>query len=211
MGEPVLRRSITFTVHERTVAGQQDCLEVVAEMRDERPWAGTSEQPRTLHHMELRCSVRLADMVIVEAEAAMHQFPHTECPAIAPAFAGLVGLSIARGFTRQVQRQFGGVSGCTHLELLARTMGPAVVQAAASARARHRSGDDRGHRVDDGAGATADGESAGREWMRNSCHIWADGGVGEQKLRIGWRPGRGPFPAPPLAQLHHSRPGGPGD
>ena len=41
----------------------------------------------------------------------MHTFPHTECPVIEPAFAELEGLSVARGYTREVQTRFGGTSG----------------------------------------------------------------------------------------------------
>ena len=61
--------------------------------------------------MELRVVVRLDDLCITAADAVMHTFPHTECPGIAPAFAGLVGLSVARGYTRQVQSRFGGPRG----------------------------------------------------------------------------------------------------
>jgi hypothetical protein len=38
-------------------------------------------------------------------------------------------------------------------------------------------------------------------WARNSCHVWAEGGVAEQKLAAGWRPGRGTYPAPPLEDI----------
>ena len=65
----------------------------------------------------------------------MHAFPHTECPTIETAFAGLVGLSVARGYTREVQARFGGPRGCTHLEHLARSLGPVVIQAVTSRRA----------------------------------------------------------------------------
>ena len=65
----------------------------------------------------------------------MHAFPHTECPTIEAAFAGLVGLNVARGYTREVQTRFGGPRGCTHLEHLARSLGPVVIQAVTSRRA----------------------------------------------------------------------------
>jgi hypothetical protein len=35
-------------------------------------------------------------------------------------------------------------------------------------------------------------------WARDTCHIWAEGGLADQKLAAGWRPGVGPYPAPPL-------------
>ena len=93
-----------------------------------------------VHDMELRVTVRIDDLTIIESVAEMHTFPHAECPAIVLAFAGLVGLSVARGYTREVQRRFGGPRGCTHLEQLARSLGPLVVQAVTSRRARAVSG-----------------------------------------------------------------------
>ncbi len=178
---PVHRRTIEYEAFER-----DGSLEVTARLQDRRPWADGSTSPEVLHEMALRVTVRLADLVVTAAEADMARFPHAECPAVAPAFAGLVGLSVARGYTREVQRRFGGVRGCSHLEHLARSLGPAVIQAAASARARRR--------------VPGVGESFGDgvPWLRGSCHIWAADGVGERKLALGWRAGSGPYPAPPL-------------
>ena len=92
----------------------------------------------TVHDMELRVRVRIADLTITGATAEMHAFPHTECPTIEAAFAGLEGLSVARGYTREVQARFGGPRGCTHLEHLARSLGPVVIQAVTSRRAPGR-------------------------------------------------------------------------
>ncbi len=103
---------------------------------------------------------------------------------------------MARGYTREVQSRFGGPRGCTHLEQLARSLGPVVVQAVTSRRARAVS---RGEAVD----LLADG---GSPWARDSCHIWAEGGMADQKLAAGWRPGIGPYPAPALVTF---RAGGP--
>ncbi len=141
--------------------------------------------------MELWIAVELASMTIVEAEAVMERFPHVECPAIAPAFAGLVGLSVSRGYVRAVQERFSGPSGCTHLEQLARAMGPVVIQAATSLRARERDW------------TMLDVSPAARPSLfpRNTCHIWAEDGVAEQKLAAGWRPGAESYPAPSLVEI----------
>jgi hypothetical protein len=37
-------------------------------------------------------------------------------------------------------------------------------------------------------------------WMRNTCHLWAEGGPAERKLALGWRPGT-VWPVPPLAEF----------
>jgi len=133
-------------------------------------------------------------MTITEASAVMRTFPHVECPAITESFGGLVGLSVTRGYTRAVQSRFGGPRGCTHLEQLARSLGPVVVQAVTSCRARAVA---LGRQADLLSGS-------GSPWARDSCHIWAEDGVADQKLAAGWRPGVGPYPAPALVTFRAS-------
>jgi hypothetical protein len=180
---PLHRRSIDYQVFDGG-----DVLAVVGRLRDTRPWAEDGQTPSVVHDMELRVDVRITDLVITDAHAEMHTFPHAECPAIVRAFAGLVGISVSRGYTREVQARFGGAKGCTHLEQLARSLGPVVVQAVTSRRALAVS---RGAAVDLLA-------AAGSPWARDSCHVWAEGGVADQKLAAGWRPGIGPYPSPPV-------------
>ena len=183
------RRSIEYEAFD---AG--DTLVIVGRLRDTRPWADGADSVAEVHDMELRVRVRIEDLTITEAQAVMHTFPHTECPGIVEAFAGLVGLCVTRGYTREVQSRFGGPKGCTHLEQLARSLGPVVVQTVTSGRAR-----------DVSSGRSSDLLSAGASpWARNSCHIWAEGGIAEQKVAVGWRPGTGPYPAPSLASLTES-------
>ena len=180
---PLHRRSIEYEVFD---AGEN--LAVVGRLRDTRPWASGTGEVERVHDMELRVTVRIDDMSIIEADAVMHTFPHVECPAIVAAFRSLVGLNVARGYTREVQSRFSGAKGCAHLEHLARSLGPVVVQAVTSRRAL----------------AVARGEAdqvfatTGTPWIRNTCHVWVDGGVAEQKLAAGWRPGFGPYPNPSL-------------
>jgi hypothetical protein len=181
---PVHRRSIELESHELP-----DALRVVGRLRDTRPWAeGT--WAAVVHDMELAVTVRTPDLTILEAEATMHAFPHTECADIAPRFGELVGVSIAAGYTRAVRERFGGVLGCSHLVELVRALGPAVIQSAVSAR--HRSAGD--------TPVVAAAPTGSSPWLRNSCHLWAEGGIGEQKLDAGWRPGLTAYPAPTLEQ-----------
>ncbi len=180
---PLHRRSIVYDVFEH---GED--LGVVARLEDVRPWADGERSVRLVHEMELRVEVRASDLTITEAQAEMHVFPHAECPAILRAFADLAGLSIARGYTRAVQERFGGPKGCSHLEHLARSLGPVVVQAVTSRRAKAVS---RGEENDLLSGSSS-------PWARDTCHIWAEGGVADQKLAAGWHPGVGPYPSLPL-------------
>ncbi len=181
---PVHRRTIEFEAYD-----EGDSLSVSGRLRDERPWAADSERVEHVHDMDLRVTVRKDDLTITAATATMARFPHAECPSITASFDDLVGLGISRGYTRAVQERFGGARGCTHLEQLARTIGPVVIQAMTSNRARDR---DWQH---------LDAAPSARPTLfpRNTCHIWADGGVAEQKLAAGWRPGeRAGYPAPPV-------------
>jgi len=187
---PLHRRSIEYEAFDHG-----DTLAVVGRLVDSRPWAEDGRSVARVHDMELRVAVAIEGLCITEAEALMHTFPHTECPGIVAAFAGLVGLSVARGYTRAVQSRFGGPSGCTHLEQLARSLGPVVIQAVTSRRALAVS---RGE-VEDLVSGT------GSPWARDSCHIWAEGGVADQKMDAGWRPGVGPYPSPPLEFFRSGR------
>jgi len=179
---PVHIRSIEYQAFE-----EPGGLTVVGRLRDSRPWAEGGPAVARVHDMELRVTVD-DTLTITASDATMHTFPHTECPGIVAAFRGLAGLQVGRGFTRRVQELFGGPRGCTHLEHLARSLGPVVIQAVTSRRAR----------------AVADGEApdlitgTASPWARDTCHIWAEGGVADRKLAAGWRPGVGPYPSAPL-------------
>ena len=186
---PLHRRSIEYQAFEGG-----DVMTIVGRLRDTRPWVDGGEGEGIVHDMELGVTVRITDLTITEAAATMHTFPHFECPGIVESFGGLVGLSVTRGYTREIQSRFGGPKGCTHLEQLARSLGPLVVQAVTSRRARAvRAGD-----FDD---LLSGGPSP---WARDSCHIWAEGGIADQKLAAGWRPGTGPYPSPSLESIRKS-------
>jgi len=179
-------------LHVRSIEYQafdgEDDLTIVGRLRDTRPWAAVGTAIHHVHDMELRVTVRVDDLIITESDALMHVFPHAECPGIIFAFRGLAGLQVGRGFTREVQNLFGGPKGCSHLEHLARSLGPVVIQAVTSKRALAVA---RGQSEDLITGTNS-------PWARNTCHIWAEGGVADQKLAAGWRPGRGAYPSPTL-------------
>jgi hypothetical protein len=179
-------------LHKRTIDIEAfdngDEIQVVCHFKDVRPWSDVGHI-RTVHEMILDVDVRLADLVITRSEARMVNFPHVECPEIAPRFGDLVGLSIARGYNKEVQKRFIGVAGCTHLEFMARAIGPAIVQAFSSARSRKR--------IE--AGAT--GPMTPNQFMVNSCHVWAEGGPALEKLAAGWRPGLTGLPTPTVVEI----------
>jgi hypothetical protein len=164
---------------------------VIGTLHDQRPWASGRPSVRDVHRMELAIVVRRSDLVIVDAEATMDTFPHAECTDIEGSFSDLIGLSISRGFSRAVQARLGRERGCSHLEFLARALAPVVLQSLSSSASRL---------IDQGR----EGEvfSEGRpQWLMNTCHIWAEDGVGPQKVAAGWRPIHDGFPAPRLVEI----------
>jgi hypothetical protein len=183
---PVHRRTVDVSVFERG-----DYHVVIGTLHDQRPWASGEHGPRHLHRMELAIVVRRADLVIVDAAATMGTFPHAECPSIEGTFRDLIGLSVSRGYTSAVQARFGRERGCSHLEFLARALGPVVIQAITSSAAL---------RVELGDGEFPIGEG-GLGWLTNTCHLWAADGIGPQKVATGWRPATGEYPAPALVEI----------
>jgi hypothetical protein len=184
---PVHRRTIDMQVYERP-----GHFVVIGTLHDQRPWASGAFGPMSVHRMELGIVVRRADLVIVDAAADMHTFPHAECPTIEGSFSDLIGLSVSRGYTNAVQKRFGRERGCSHLEFLARALGPVVIQALSASAAR------RQEQGGDGYNALADG---GVQWLTNTCHLWAEGGIGSQKVALGWRPAKESYPAPSLVEI----------
>jgi hypothetical protein len=182
---PVHRRSIGIEVFVR-----DEHFVVIGTLTDVRPWASGALGPRDLHGMELAIVVRRADLMIVDAVADMETFPHAECTEIEPKFSELIGLSVARGYTSAVQERFGRERGCSHLEFLARAVGPAVIQSVTSAAAQQF---ERGDSYPGGERALT--------FLSNTCHVFADDGPGVQKIAIGWRPGMFGYPAPTVTEI----------
>jgi hypothetical protein len=183
---PVHRRTIDMRVYERG-----DHHVVIGTLSDQRPWATGQLGPRQLHFMELGIVVRRADLTIVDAAADMQTFPHAECTDIEDSFRDLIGLSVSRGYTNAVQQRFGRQRGCSHLEFLARALGPVVIQAITSSAA---------WRIEHGDGEFPVGE-ARLEWLTNTCHVWAEDGPGPEKVASGWRPGVCEYPAPAVVEI----------
>jgi hypothetical protein len=182
---PVHRRTIGIEVFVR-----DEYFVVIGTLTDVRPWASGTLGPRDLHGMELAIVVRRDDLMIVDAVADMQTFPHAECTDIEPKFSELIGLSVARGYTSAVQERFGRERGCSHLEFLARAIGPAVIQSVTSAAAQQF----------ENGNAYPGGERA-LTFLSNTCHVFIDDGPGVQKIAIGWRPGMFGYPAPTVAEI----------
>ncbi len=185
--------------HRRTIVIESfdtdDSYLLRASLTDERPWADGEELIRDVHAMTLDVTVDRRSFIVTDANAEMTRTPHMECTAIEPAFRNLIGLSVTRGFNRAVQERLGRQRGCTHLEFLARAIGPAVIQTMASASSR-RAG---------AAGISRTVKEDSDSWLTNTCHLWAEGSIGATKIREGWRPGLDGYPARTLVEMRQTR------
>jgi hypothetical protein len=181
--------------HRRTVVtevadAEDGLITVTGRLRDERPWAVDALDLPLVHDIELEVTVSPLDFVVRAVDVRFHAYPHAECVDIAAAHQALVGVTVGRGWNRAIRERLGGPAGCTHLRELARSMAPALLQGAFSARVR---ANPRRGQEDPVARAML-------PLIADTCHVWAVGGVADQKLARGWRPGTTQAPVPPLAQ-----------
>jgi hypothetical protein len=169
-------------VHVRTIrvevatAGEHE-LEITATLVDERPrdnpkwfgpkWFGATPPP-VIHDMRLGLRVRHPDLVITAVRSEMASHPYTICPEALPPLQQLVGLSIARGFTREVNERFGRERGCAHLTALIHAMAPAVRQGAGAAFGDHERA-----------------MEAVKPWFVNTCQAWREEGPLHRMIRGG--------------------------
>lgn len=155
-------------------------------VRDQKPpylYIADDPDPITIHLMQVELIVGFPDMTIRDASVLFEMHPHTECVSIVDAYRGLVGLSIARGFTHRVRELFGGPRGCTHTTALLLAMAPIAIQSIWSMHASNsrRSG------LPTQRGGALSREERERSWAAslNSCHVWDADGPLVASLRAG--------------------------
>ncbi len=150
-----------------------DEIDVTGRLVDDRPaggprWFGKG-QGTIVHDMTLTIRVRHPDLVITQASGQMDSHPYTLCPDALPPLQQLVGLSVARGFTRAVNERFGRQLGCAHMTALIQALGPVVRQAAGAAFR------------DEDAPPRADRDL----WFVNTCQAWREQGPLHTRLAQG--------------------------
>lgn len=125
-----------------------------------------------LHDLSLRITIN-ADLVIVDAQAASDAVPYAGyCDTIGPAYKGLVGLALLKGFRAGLKERLSGVLGCTHLTELAQVLPTAALQAYANDVLKTRDGDaddpspHRPFQIDRCYGLRADGPGVARYYPR---------------------------------------------
>lgn len=153
-------------------------------------------QPLTIHDMVVDLIITVPDFTIVAVEATMDVRPYELCTDILGDYQQLVGLSIARGYSRRIRELFGGPGGCSHIGALLQALGPVAIQASWSVATLH---DDPADRVSAGG----DREARDRRMRMNvdTCHVWADGGQLMTAVELGRSPMRPDWESQRLADL----------
>jgi hypothetical protein len=145
-------------------------------VRDQKPpglYVPGDPDPLTVHHMVVDLTIKVPELVIIDAKAALETHPHEACPRIEDHYQHLIGLSIARGFTHKVRELFGGPRGCTHTTALLQAMAPVAIQSMWSFRVKA---------MQDGGGkgaanfSTPESRQQAMAMNLNTCHIWAEDG-----------------------------------
>ena len=113
-----------------------------------------------VHGMGLRMTIGL-DLVIHDMVAVSDFTPFRMCPNITPNFKRLIGVSLARGFRREVAAKLGGTEGCVHLVDLLGPMATTVYQTLDLPL--YRAAQEAGER----------GESVKPHFL-NACHVWQE-------------------------------------
>lgn len=133
-----------------------------------------------IHQMQLELRVAMPSLKITHAQVIFESHPHAKCPLIAADYKKLIGLSIARGFTRKTRDLFGGPKGCTHTNALLQAMAPAVVQSTWSVSIEQQR--DEGKRY---MSMTPDEREQRIRGNLNTCHLWDEEGEHVASYRAG--------------------------
>ena len=133
-----------------------------------------------IHDMCIDLLVDPTTFTIVAVENEMMVRPYSNCEAILPDYQALVGLSITRGYSKQVKNLFGGPNGCSHMGALLLAMGPVAIQASWSLVNLNQPLESRLNNSDD----PKDIERRLRLNM-NSCHVWQEDGEHIELVKIG--------------------------
>ena len=158
--------------------------------------------PLAMHHMVVDLVVEFPELTITDARVLFEKHPQPGCPAIAAHYRELIGLSIARGFTHEVRRRFGGPRGCTHTTALLQAMSPVAVQCIFSMRRFGPLPGGPAPLVDSGGQPMVATEAGGEpSFMRDTCHVWSADGELWQEVTLG-RPV--PLPLPMQERLRRA-------
>jgi hypothetical protein len=139
---------------------------------------GYIEAGEPVHDMWL-CLTVDEQMTIRAVEAVSDKTPYVMCPAAAPNFTRLVGLTVKAGFLRDASRIVGGTAGCTHLRELLQQMATTAFQTINPAKARremHAAGETIETRGSDAFDKRITEKWGGGNGMVNTCLAYDENG-----------------------------------
>lgn len=157
-------------IHRRSVVtdcwmAENDRLVAIGELRDDKSMPSLTYSGKvvpaggTMHDMQITLVLSKA-LVIESIRVDMRAVPGETCHEIEAAYEKVVGLSIAKGFSRKLREGLGGASGCAHLTTLLLQMAPTILQAQMSVEDTQEFDPERWH------------------MLTNSCHIFRENGPG---------------------------------
>lgn len=160
--DPIHTRSVKVQAYRRKDGAYdiEGTLIDVKSVEFENMDRGLVKPGEPIHEMWLSLTLNL-DLKILDAEARNIWGPYKICGDITPNFKRLVGLTIGRGWRKQVMELLGGTKGCTHLVEL---LGP-IATTAFQATYQDRVARDR--LVDTDV----------RPALLNSCHAYASDSI----------------------------------
>ncbi|NLC35569.1 MAG: DUF2889 domain-containing protein [Alcaligenaceae bacterium] len=121
---------------------------------------GTHYAGDPIHHMHLRVTFN-ESFIITAAQAAYDAAPYAQnCTAIEPAYEGLVGMNLLKGFRDTVRRRYGRSQGCSHMTELSYVLPTVAIQALSNKRREDRQA----------------GEDAQRPFQIDGCHALREDG-----------------------------------
>lgn len=137
-------------------------------------------EPLVIHDMIVEMIVAGDTFEILDITTTMQVRPYGQCTQVLDSYQQLVGVSIARGYSRKVKELFGGPMGCSHIGALLIALAPVAVQASWGLARLH----------DDPAvwsGAERDEADAERRTRlnTNTCHVWSADGEQISRLNRG--------------------------
>lgn len=135
--------------------------------------AGKIREPGIIHHMVVRLLIKGDPLRIERVEVEMRQVPMDECRSvIVDTVEKVTGLKVRTGYSNTIRKTIGGKNGCAHLAHLMTVMGQEIVHGWLT----HK----RGRK----APLPADMENiSGKEYVLNSCRMWAEGGPRWNRLQ----------------------------
>lgn len=173
--------------YETRVYRDGDSLKVVGSVQDVKPpgvYIADDPEPLEVHHMSIVLMVAIDTLMINDARVEFRSHPNDQCPSITEHYRQLIGLSVARGFSRKVRELFGGPRACTHTTALLLAMAPVVIQSMWSVRMR----DARAQGSDPFDPASRTDGLPHWELNLNTCHVWAEGSELIERARAGQAP-----------------------